>query len=165
MKVNNINNTNFKALVIKPGSQKYFSDFLTSRDKAVLEQAKPMLEKLKKWDLEVTAAGLRIASKQTADAILMEESYLLGKPLNSEVAIKAIYDGYSDTLKRGKYCKFYLQNPDYITANKIYDKYSQLPLVEKSIELVRKFEDQEMQFFSLDVKSYVVNIIKAILGE
>ena len=165
MKVNNINNTNFKALVIKPGSQKYFSDFLTSRDKAVLEQAKPVLKKFKNWDLEITAAGLRIASKRTADAILMEESYLLGTPVNSEIALKAIYDGYSDTLKRGKYCKFYLQNPDYVTANKYYERYSRLPLVEKSIELVTRFEKQEMQFFQLDVKSYVVRLINAILGE
>ena len=104
------------------------------------------MEVIKKWDLEITSKGLRIASKVTADAILLEESRLRDKPVNSELLMEAIYDGHSDVCETGKYCQFYLKHNDYESAVKSYEKMPSMPLVERSIDLVSRFENQNMRF-------------------
>ena len=146
MQINNIDKTNFQALVYRPGCQRYVKEYLTPRDKAVLKKAAPKLQNFKKWDLEITSKGLRIASKVTADAILLEESRLRDKPVNSELLMEAIYDGHSDVCETGKYCQFYLKHNDYESAVKSYEKMPSMPLVERSIDLVSRFENQNMRF-------------------
>ena len=146
MNIDKINTTNFQALTYRPGCQKYVKECLTARDKAVLKRAEPKLARFKKWDLEVTSKGLRIASKETADAILLEESRLGKQPENSELLMEAIYDGHSETCETGKYCQFYLKHENYESALNSYKKMPSMPLVEKSIDLVERFENQNMRF-------------------
>lgn len=146
MKTSSIHSVNFNALTYRPGYQKYFNEYLTSRDKSVLKKAAPKLANFKKWDLEITSKGLRIASKTTADAILVEESRLCEKPENSELLMEAIYDGHSETCETGKYCKFYLKHANYESALNSYEKIPSMPLVEKSIDLVNRFESQDIRF-------------------
>ena len=80
MKINSANSTNFQAITYRPGCQKYVAEYLTSRDKGVLRRAERAMSRCRKWDLEITSKGLRIASKKTADAILVEESRLCNVP-------------------------------------------------------------------------------------
>ena len=72
MKINSANSTNFQAITYRPGCQKYVAEYLTSRDKGVLRRAERAMSRCRKWDLEITSKGFRIASKTTADAILVE---------------------------------------------------------------------------------------------
>ena len=60
--------------------------------------------------------------------------------------MEAIYDGHSDVCETGKYCQFYLKHNDYESAVKSYEKMPSMPLVERSIDLVSRFENQNMRF-------------------
>ena len=104
MKINSANSTNFQAITYRPGCQKYVAEYLTSRDKGVLRRAERAMSRCRKWDLEITSKGLRIASKKTADAILVEESRLCNVPHDRNLSMKAIYDGHSETCETGQYC-------------------------------------------------------------
>ncbi len=146
MKINSIQGNSFKAITYRPGSQKYVAEYLTQRDKSVLNMARSAMAKCKKWDLEITAKGLRIASKTNADAILVEESKLSRVPQDKTLTMEAIYDGYSETCKAGEYCKFSLKLPSYPEAMAQYARYQTMPLVEKSIDFVKKFEKQDINF-------------------
>ena len=70
MKINNIKNTNFKAVIYTSNSKIYTSTYLTLKDKEMLKTASEKLKDSKFWDLEVTGAGLRIASRFNKDAFL-----------------------------------------------------------------------------------------------
>ena len=146
MKINSVQGTSFGAITYRPGSQKYVKEYLTQRDRSILNSAKGALSRCKEWDLEVTAKGFRIASKKTADAILVEESELTRVPQDSNLEMKAIYDGYSDTCESGEYCKFRLKLPSYPEAMAQYAKYQTMPLVEKAVDLVKRFEKQDIEF-------------------
>ena len=146
MKINSANSTNFQAITYRPGCQKYVAEYLTSRDKGVLRRAERAMSRCRKWDLEITSKGLRIASKKTADAILVEESRLCNVPHDRNLSMKAIYDGHSETCETGQYCKFDIKLPSYEAAMAQYARYSTMPLVEKAIDLVEKFEKQDVIF-------------------
>ena len=146
MKINSIQGNSFGAITYRPGCQKYVAEYLTARDKGVLKAAEAAMDKCKSWDLEITSKGLRIASKITADAILVEESKLARVPHDENLAMKAIYDGHSETCEAGEYCDFNLKLPSYPDAMAQYARYATMPLVEKSIDLVEKFEKQDINF-------------------
>lgn len=116
MKINSANSTNFQAITYRPGCQKYVAEYLTSRDKGVLRRAERAMSRCRKWDLEITSKGFRIASKTTADAILVEESRLCNVPHDRNLSMKAIYDGHSETCETGQYCKFDIKLPSYEAA-------------------------------------------------
>lgn len=146
MKINSTSSVNFQAITYRPGCQKYVAECLTSRDKGVLKQAERAMSRCRKWDLEITSKGLRIASKQTADAILVEESRLRNVPHDRDLPMEAIYDGHSETCETGQYCNFDIKLSSYEAAMAQYARYSTMPLVEKAVDLVEKFEKQNVTF-------------------
>lgn len=140
MQVNKVQNTNFKAVKYTSNSAIYVSRFLTTNDKNLLKKGEQRLRNTRYWDLEVTGAGLRVASKHTKDAFLDE--FYANYPKSPNLKITSLYDGHAEPCKTGEKCEFDLNYNSTGYAMLAYENFNRLPLVERAITIVEKLEEQ-----------------------
>ncbi len=158
MKINNVNNTTttFKALVYSPNSKIYTSTYLTTRDKEMLKQATERLKNTRFWDLEVTGAGLRIASKFNKDAFLDE--FNIWKPESYLMTVNTIYDGHAEGCQKGKSCSFNLNYGGWGRALDSYEKFINSSAIDRAVYLTEQLEDRTINNkFSLDPDGTITN--------
>ena len=159
MKINNIDKattTTFKALVYSPNSKIYTSTYLTSRDKEVLKRAAESLKNTRFWDLEVTGAGLRIASKFNKDAFLDE--FNIWKPESYQMTVNTIYDGHAEGCQKGKSCSFDLNYGGWGRAHSFYEKFIESTAVERAVFLTGQLEDRTINGkFSMNPDGTITN--------
>lgn len=151
MKINNINNTNFKAVIYTSNSKIYTSTYLTLKDKEMLKVASEKLKDTQFWDLEVTGAGLRIASRFNKDAFLDKFNLWGANKKKNTLTINSIYDGHADDCAKGVDHRFPLYYKTFEEACAAHKKYVNLSSVDRAIYITEKLEENTRDNkFSLD---------------
>ena len=151
MKINNINNTNFKAVIYTSNSKIYTSTYLTLKDKEMLKTASEKLKDSKFWDLEVTGAGLRIASRFNKDAFLDKFNLWRIDKKKNTLIINSTYDGHADDCAKGIDHRFPLYYDTFEEADNAYVKYVNLSSVDRAVYITEKLEENTRDNkFSLD---------------
>ena len=146
MKISNNSETTFKAFKTASNAKIFMSKNMFSNDYKFLTEVSDKLAKTKFWDFEITAAGYKIASRNTKDAFV--SNFAIKKVEDSKMIVESTYDGYAKNVSKGKPCHFVL---DYSNEEEAINAYSNMrngTFLHKAIMILEKLEEQSAALFN-----------------